>query len=121
MKDRTILLIEDDESLVQTMRYMIEDMGYDLVVATNHAQAKAALAGGPYAVAIVDYLVDNMPTGELIAQLQSRHPRTPVVCSTAAAIQQVQLQQAHAPPNAFLFKPFSIDELRETLHSVVKT
>jgi DNA-binding NtrC family response regulator len=119
MGKKTILLVEDDPSLQLTLRYLIEDMGYDLVVAQNHEQAAAALSGGPYAAAIVDYFIDNKPSSRLMADLKRGYPEMPLVCSTAASAQQVTFESDSAKPNAFLRKPFGANELRDTLHSLI--
>jgi len=117
MERKKILLIEDDQSLVLALRYMLEDMGYELVVAQDHEEALSAIDGGPYAVAIIDYLVDNSPSSPLLAQLRQRHPRTPLISSTAAMPRHEEA--GHERPDAFLLKPFGADELRKTLRSLV--
>lgn len=118
MANKRILLIEDDRSLQVALRYLLEDLGYDLVVAADHAQARAAISDGPYDAAIVDYLLDNIPSSDLIAQLRLLCPETPLVCSTAAFAEQVNLDAAMRP-NAFLYKPFGPRELRATLDSLM--
>ncbi len=83
MGRKRILLIEDDPSLLLTMRYVLEDSGYDIVSATNHSDVRAALAQGTYDLAIVDYFLDNIPAADLIVEMRAQHPRMPLVCSTA--------------------------------------
>ncbi|HZP64882.1 MAG TPA: response regulator [Rudaea sp.] len=116
---KRILLIEDDRSLQVAMRYMLEDLGYDLVVADDHAQARHAIVDGPYAAAIVDYFLDNIPASGLIADLRRRYPRMPLVCSTAAFAEQIELEKESPRPHAFLYKPFDARELRDVLSSLV--
>ena len=116
MSKKRILLIEDDHSLQVTLRYLLEDMGYDLVVAADHAQASVAICNGPYDAAIVDYFLDNIPSSDLIAQLRKRYPATPLVCSTAASAGQID---ESVRPNAILYKPFGAGELRDTLNSLM--
>jgi len=116
MERKKILLIEDDQSLIFALRYMLEDMGYDLIVAQNHEQASDAIDDGPYDVAIIDYLVDNLPSSPLLAQLRQRYPHMPLISSTAAA---PLVHADDAKPDAFLLKPFGADDLRKTLQSLV--
>ena len=118
MRKKRILLVEDDRSLQVALRYLLEDMGYDLVVAEDHAEATQALSDGPYAAAIVDYFLDNIPSSHLIAELQRRHPEMPLVCSTAASSEQIELEEGSARP-AFLYKPFGASELRKTLSALI--
>jgi DNA-binding NtrC family response regulator len=117
MERRKVLLIEDDESLVLALRYMLEDMGYALIVARDHEEAARAIEEGPYAVAIIDYLVDNIPSSPLLAQLRERYPQMPLISSTAAVTLRDDAEGTK--PDAFLLKPFAADELRRTLRSLV--
>ncbi len=119
MQKKRILLVEDDRSLQMALRYFLEDMGYEIVIAEDHAQAARVMGDGPYAAAIVDYFLNDIPSSQLIAELQRRHPSMPLVCSTAASAGQIQMEEGAAPPTAFLFKPFGVSELRDTLHSLI--
>ncbi|HEY2397015.1 MAG TPA: response regulator [Rudaea sp.] len=119
MQKKRILLVEDDRSLQTALRYFLEDMGYEIVVAEDHAQAQRAMGDGPYAAAIVDYFLNDVPSSQLMAELRRRHPSTPLVCSTAADAAQIQVEEGSAPPTAILFKPFAISELRDTLRALI--
>lgn len=119
MGKKRILLIEDDRSLQVALRYLLQDLGYDVVVAENHAQASTAIGEGPYDAAIVDYFLDNIPSSDLIAELRKRHPGTPLLCSTAACAEQIKLDDACLRPNAMLYKPFGPNELRDTLQALL--
>lgn len=118
MGKKRILLIEDDASLLVTLRYLLEELGYEPVVARDHAQARAAMDDGHYDLAIVDYFLDNIPAADLIAELRTHHPHTPVVCSTAAFAEQLQLDNPAVKPDAMLYKPFGLDDLRQTISTL---
>jgi DNA-binding response OmpR family regulator len=117
---KRILLIEDDRSLQVALRYLLEDLGYDLVVAADHEQARKAIADGTYDAAIVDYFLDNVPSSDLILQLRRRAPAMPLICSTAAFAEQIELDDS-IRPDAMLYKPFAIGELRDTLNALIYT
>ena len=101
------------------MRYFLEDLGYEIVVAEDHAQAAKVMGDGPYDAAIVDYFLGDIPSSRLIAELQRRHPSMPLVCSTAASVDQILIEDGSPPPTAYLFKPFGVDELRSMLESLI--
>ena len=119
MQKKKILLVEDDRSLQLALRYFLEDLGYEIVVAEDHAQAARVMGDGPYDAAIVDYFLGDIPSSQLIAELQRRHPRMPLVCSTAASVHQILIEDGSQPPTAYLFKPFGVDELRSMLESLI--
>ena len=120
MSKKRVLLIEDDRSLQVALRYLLEDLGYDLVVAGDRAQAFAAIADGIYDAAIVDYFLDNIASSDLIALLRTRLPGMPLICSTAAFAEQIKLDES-LRPDAILYKPFAVGELRDTLNSLMRS
>jgi DNA-binding response OmpR family regulator len=117
---KRVLLIEDDRSLQVALRYLLEDLGYDVVVAGDRAQALAAIADGIYDAAIVDYFLDNIASSDLIALLRTRLPAMPLICSTAAFAEQIKLDES-LRPDAILYKPFAVGELRDTLNSLMRS
>lgn len=118
MSKKRILLIEDDRSLQVALRYLLEDLGYDLVIAGDRDHALAAIADGIYDAAIVDYFLDNVASSDLIAQLRTRFPAMPLICSTAAFAEQIKLDGS-VRPDAILYKPFAVGELRDMLNSLL--
>jgi DNA-binding response OmpR family regulator len=117
---KRILLIEDDRSLQVALRYLLEDLGYDLVLAGDRDQALAAITDGVYDAAIVDYFLNNVPSSDLIALLRKRSPTMPLICSTAAFAEQIKLDES-VRPDAILYKPFAVGELRDTLNALIRT
>lgn len=118
---RRALLVEDDQSLQIAMRYLMENLGYDLVSAETREVAQCMIAEGPYDIAIVDYYLRNIPSSDLIAEMRRRFPRMPIICSTAARRENLQLDEALHCPDAFLYKPFEARELRDLINSLVAT
>jgi DNA-binding response OmpR family regulator len=115
---KRILLIEDDRGLQVALRYLLEDLGYDLVIAADREQALAAIGDGTYDAAIVDYFLDNIPSSDLITLLRTQSPAMPLICSTAAFAEQINLDES-VRPDAILYKPFAAAELRDTLNSLL--
>ena len=46
-------------------------------------------------------------------------PDMPIICSTAARRENLQLDETLPSPDAFLYKPFEARELRELISSLV--
>jgi two-component system, OmpR family, response regulator PhoP len=118
-RKKRILLIEDDRSLQIAMRYTIEDLGYEIVVAGDEARAASAILEGPYDAAVVDYFIENASAAGLIADLRRRYPHMPLVCSTGACAEQMELESDLLRPDAYLYKPFAPDQLRATLNALL--
>ena len=118
---RRALLIEDDQSLQIALRYLMENLGFDLTAAETREDAERTIENGPYDIAIVDYYLRNVPSSDLIAEMRRRFPRMPIICSTAARKENLQLDETLPSPDAFLYKPFEARELRDLINSLIAT
>ena len=116
---RRALLVEDDQSLQIALRYLMENLGFDLVAAETREDAQRSIDDGPYDIAIVDYYLRNVPSSDLIAEMRRRFPRMPIICSTAAREENLQLDETLPRPDAFLYKPFEARELRDLVNALV--
>ncbi len=116
---RRALLVEDDQSLQIAMRYLLENLGFDLVSAETRDEATRLIAAGPYDIAIVDYYLRNVPSSDLIADMSRRFQKMQIICSTAAKLENLQLDAALPQPDAFLYKPFEASELRDVINSLI--
>ncbi len=115
---RRALLVEDDQSLQMAMRYLLENLGFGLIAAETREEAQRHIAAGPYEIAIVDYYIRNVPSSDLIAEMRRRFPQMPIICSTAARRENLQLDESMPEPDAFLYKPFVANDLRELVLSL---
>ncbi len=116
---RRALLVEDDQSLQVALRYLMENLGFDLISAETHDDATRRIADGPYDIAIVDYYLRNVPSTGLIAEMRRLYPQMPIICSTAARRETLDLDSDELRPDAFLYKPFEARELRAMIESLL--
>ncbi len=85
MTSRRILLVDDSELLRMTTAAILEDAGYQVIEAGSLAQARASLAGGELAAAIVDlHLQDGLGTA-LLAEVRAAHPRAAFILLSGSA------------------------------------
>ncbi len=109
----TILIVDDDRDVVESMSYFLEVAGYAVEVAHDGREALAVLARLPApSLILVDLIMPVMDGIELLGELRKRPAlaAVPVVVVSAAST-------ISAPPGVpVLPKPFSLD----TFLSVVK-
>ena len=112
---KTIVLIEDDEGIRETMAALLEDEGYSVVQAANGEEGLARIreAGNPCLV-LLDLWMPVMNGWQMLAALQAdaQLQRLPVVVISAAG---------DLPPpdgaTAFLRKPIRLETLLESVES----
>jgi CheY-like chemotaxis protein len=112
--DCTILLVEDDDGIRESVSECLRMEGYDVALARNGADALAWLRQGRRpSVVLLDMVMPVMTGAELLASIRSDPALrgVPVVLMTAA----VQKDAAALQAEAFLSKPFDLDELLSTV------
>jgi len=112
---RTILLVEDDADIRETVRDVLEAEGYQVEEAADGLQALARLSGEVLpSVILLDLMMPSM-SGEMLLESLQREERLrqiPVVVTTASP---------QRPPGAvgYLRKPFGMDALLKAVQPFV--
>src|ERR1043165_501010 len=60
-----ILVVEDEESLLQTLRYNLSRAGHDVRLSTDGAQALEMIRGNPPALVVLDLMLPGLDGLEL--------------------------------------------------------
>jgi CheY-like chemotaxis protein len=111
-----VLVVEDDPDIRQALAELIEDEGYDCLVAENGIAALETLSRRTPSLLLTDLLMPVMNGVELIARLQrdARWSSLPVVVMTGAGdrIVGVDLESLNVP---ILRKPVDIASLEQIL------
>lgn len=111
------MLVVDDEPAIRLLcRVNLELDGYAVVEAASVAEARAALAGGPVDVVLLDLHLGSQHSGVLIAELHGRTPRVPVALVTGSTD---GASAARSGADAVLSKPFAIEDLAATVRRLV--
>ena len=121
MKDRatkTVLLVEDDADVRDSLQDILEDEGFDVVPASNGKQAIdfLTLNDPPGADLVILDLLMPMVSGWEVLQRMSSDPRL-------AAVPVIVLSAVAAPRPAraqgFVRKPFSLEAFVGEVHGVL--
>jgi CheY-like chemotaxis protein len=113
-----ILMVEDQIEVGELGRAMLQDLGYDVVLATNARAALDVLARDPnFALLFTDILMPGGMNGVGLAQaVQRDYPHTAVLLTTGFADQAVD---ASARSYELIRKPYRRQELQEKLRQVL--
>ncbi len=110
-----ILLVDDDEDFLMLLgEYLnLRDQQFDK--ANSVGQARRFLRKTRYDMIISDF---NMPMEsglDLLHHVSNRYPETPFVLMTGCEDNRVKREAMRMGAAAFIAKPFSLDELMETI------
>jgi CheY-like chemotaxis protein len=116
-----ILLVDDDEMMLESGTWTLEDLGHRVETASSGQEALDRLTGGLEADLVL--LDQNMPglTGiETLVRLRASHPNLPVLLASGYLDGEAQAALKEAPPSAVLPKPFGIADFKAAIAGLMK-
>jgi signal transduction histidine kinase/ligand-binding sensor domain-containing protein/DNA-binding response OmpR family regulator len=119
--DRPVLLVvEDNEDVRAYLRRHLAD-DYYLVEASNGAEGLDTARTADPDLVLTDRMMPEMDGVELCQKIRADDDlaRTPVVLLTARAAEEDAVAGLEAGADAYVTKPFSIEELRARLHRLL--
>jgi two-component system cell cycle sensor histidine kinase/response regulator CckA len=109
---RRVLVAEDDWLLCRMIARLLEEEGYEVVLARNGADAlRQALAGPTVDLVVTDIRMPVMDGWELSRQLRQRWPALPVLYMSGFDVELTRDAADGRTSAIFLRKPFELDEL----------
>jgi CheY-like chemotaxis protein len=106
-----ILVVDDDVGIQQTVREILEDEGYDVVVAGDGLDALAKLDGLFPALILLDITMPRIDGYAFADELRrlGLHGRLPMVVLTADGRARLKAERVGAA--GYLHKPFTVEGL----------
>ena len=108
--ERVVLVVDDDPDILQTLALCLSTEGYRVVMAANGREALDVLGRERPAVILLDLMMPVMDGWQFVAEMDHRGwRRSPLLILSAD--RAVQGHAARLRADAFLAKPFDLDEL----------
>lgn len=124
MKDKTILIIDDNQAVLTALRYVLEGVfGRVLTLGSPDALHKVIATEQPDILLLDMNFTLGMNTGQdgifWLRNIRCKHPDMPVVLMTAYADIQLAVKGLKNGAADFIAKPWDNDELIAKLHDVL--
>jgi len=118
---KTLLIVEDEESLLKATCRLLEGFGYNLLQATCGADALRISEHYSHKIDLIlaDVVMPGMSGPELIEQLKEKRPDIKVVYMSGYTGQAVGRSEVFSPNAPFLLKPFSRADLGKKLSAAL--
>lgn len=100
-----ILVIDDEESIRFTFRYLLDDQGYQVDTAEGPEEALHKLKANRFDLIFLDLLLGTHSGISVLKQIRERAPQTPVVMITGAPDEDTVSQAIKAGAFAYIPKP----------------
>jgi CheY-like chemotaxis protein len=116
-----ILLVDDEEAILTTVKKILERYGYRVLTAVNGAEAVSLYAarGAEIAVVITDMHMPIMDGPATIVALQSINPHVRIIGSSGLAANGSVAKAASFGVRLFVPKPYSAEKILRTLRDAL--
>ncbi|HLK11799.1 MAG TPA: UDP-3-O-acyl-N-acetylglucosamine deacetylase [Candidatus Binatia bacterium] len=112
----TILVVDDEANIRDSLRGVLVDEGYEVLEADNGRAALAALDHTVPRLAIVDIWMPEMDGIELVQRMRQQVPRVPIVVISGHGTIETAVRAIRLGATDFLEKPFQLDALLQTVN-----
>ncbi|WP_104721942.1 homeostatic response regulator transcription factor HsrA [Helicobacter mesocricetorum] len=106
-----ILIIEDEISLNKTITEGLNEFNYQTDVAENLKDGEYYISIRNYDLVLVDWMLPDGSGLEIIQQIKSKSPRTPVIIISARDDAESEIEALKGGADDFLAKPFDFGVL----------
>ena len=119
--DEYILFVDDEETLVELAKQMLESLGYTVAARTSSIEALEAFRSHPdrFALVITDQTMPHMTGLQLSGKLRQLRPDIPIIlCTGFSENANEEIVKAHQI-NAFVMKPLLKKDIARVIRNVL--
>lgn len=114
-----VLIIEDEESYRDALRYLLGQEGFDVATARDGESGLAKFDSTGADIVLLDLMLPGMPGSEVLRQLRQRGP-VPVIMVTARDSEIDRVVGLELGADDYVTKPFSHRELAARIRAVLR-
>ena len=116
---KSILLIDDEDSLRRVVEYNLREEGYDVVSAGSGTEGLQVFQNRPVDLVLSDVRMPEMDGIDLLARIKAMRPDLPVILLTAHGTITSAIEAMKLGAFDYLTKPFDRDRLKATVQKAL--
>ena len=121
MSNKTLIIAEDDESIrLVTSRYL-QDLGYEIFMATNLKEQWKLIESNKGDVLITDVMLPDGELFDILPQIVEYRENLPVIVVSAKNNLQTAISATKQGAYEYLPKPFDLDELQKLIKKALES
>ncbi len=114
-----ILIIDDDKGMCKTLSHILELDGYRISTANTANDGAALIKGDSFNIAILDIRLPDIDGVELLEIIKEINPDLSIIMMTAYASTENAIKALNRGADAFVTKPFDLEELRALIRKSI--
>jgi len=115
-----ILVIDDDESIRNSLAAILRDEGYEVDVASNGREALQKSEETIYNLALIDIKLPDMEGIDILIRMKDTVPKVRKIMMTGFPSVQNAIEAVNRKADAYLVKPVEVEKLLVTIREQLK-
>src|SRR5215813_9396741 len=116
-----LLIVEDDQSVRNTMVMCLELEGYAVEAVSSTSEAIDRLRAQPYPIVISDIYLDERTGIDVLRTARQQNPECAVILMTGRGSMETVMQATEGGAFEYLAKPFEMAQMIDTIKRAEKT
>jgi DNA-binding response OmpR family regulator len=116
---RTILVVDDEPTILETLAYNLERDGYAVVTAADGAQALSAFRSARPDLIVLDLMLPEL-SGTEVCRIIRRESQVPILMLTARDSEIDKVVGLELGADDYVTKPFSLPELQARVRALLR-
>ena len=117
---KKILLVEDEENLLKTIRLNLELEGFEVTSAIDGGSAVKIFGSGGFDLVILDVMLPVLDGFGVCAEIRKKDTYTPVLFLTAKATGEDKVKGLRLGGDDYITKPFNLEEFLLRVHNLLR-
>jgi len=115
-----ILIIDDEVSLGETLKDLLEDEGYTVALAINGEQGFKYLFENSCSIAIIDIVLPDTSGMEILKTINERKIDSIPIMLTAYATIETSIKALNEGAYAYIIKPYKFEDVKTTIRNALE-
>ncbi len=120
MATERVLIVDDEKNIVSSLKDILNDEGYEVSVAEDGLGALKMIQSDPPDLVLLDIWLPGMDGIEVLKTVKTYHPEIEVLIMSGHGTIDTAVQATKLGAFDFIEKPFSLDQLTESVENVFK-
>ena len=120
---KNILIIDDEELIIKSLKKLLEKNGYSVFIAKNGQDALVMAEEESFDLIVADIRMPGLNGVETIQAIYEdgeKNKKIPVIFITGYADEELKQKAKALKPAAYIFKPFDTAELVDEIRKVLR-
>lgn len=120
MEERTILIIEDEQKIADTLKLGLSENGYHVETAYDGYIGLRLFEQHAFSLVLLDINLPGINGYELCKTIRAKDPQIPIIMLTALSSLEDKIEGYDAGADDYIIKPFEFKELQMKIRVLLK-